>query len=474
MRLTWVQPEDLVRHELWQAAREGRDLVALQRIRDRWVDAGGALDPPNGGASSEVPTPAQRALAEALLVELDDLPDPGASDEPSDWADILATTSPDDGDVGVGGHVGVGGDRGVGGADAAYGPELGERLRSAWIGRAVGCVLGKPVEKIPRAGIEEILRSGGRWPLDRWFTAVGLDPEVSARWPWNRASRPTSLEENIDGAPEDDDLNYTIMALRVLEQHGADFTSDDVARGWLLDLPAGRSFTAERVAYRNLLDGLSPPRSARVRNPFREWIGAQIRTDLYGWVNPGDRVRAAEWAWRDAAVSHTRNGLYGAMFVAAMASEAVTGSDIGTVLDVGASVVPPQSRMAAAIRLGRELAATTTEPTDAYAALEAEFAGMHWVHSLNNTALVAYALSAGAGDFDRSVCLAVMGGWDTDSNGATVGAVAGAVAGPHGIAPRWTDAFHDRLSTSIPGADGSSFGDLAARTLAVADGLRPR
>ena len=461
MRLTWVQPEDLVRHELWQATQEGRDPVALQGIEGRWVAAGGVVDPPSGGASPEVTTPAQRALAEALLLELDDLPDPGASDEPSDWDDIIVTTARST-------------EAPTGGADAAYTRELGMRLRSAWLGRAVGCVLGKPVEKIPRAGIEEILRSTGRWPLDRWFTAVGLDPEVSARWPWNRASRPTSLEENIDGAPEDDDLNYTIMALRVLEQHGADFTSDDVAQGWLLDLPAGRAFTAERVAYRNLLDGVSPPRSARVRNPFREWIGAQIRTDLYGWVNPGDPARAAEWAWRDAAVSHTRNGLYGAMFVAAMASEAVTGSDIEAVLDAGASVVPPRSRMASAVRLGRELAMTTSEPAEAYAALEAEYAGMHWVHSLNNTALVSYALSAGAGDFDRSICLAVMGGWDTDSNGATVGAVAGALAGPGSIAARWTDPFHDRLSTSIPGAGGSSFGDLAARTLAVAERVRAR
>ena len=53
---------------------------------------------------------------------------------------------------------------------------------------------------------------------------------------------------------------------------------------------------------------------------------------------------------------------------------------------------------------------------------------MHWVHSLNNTALVAYALEAGGGDFDRSICLTVMGGWDTDSNGATVGAVGGRAA----------------------------------------------
>ena len=456
MRVTWVQPEDLVRHEIWQSEREGRDVAA---IRGRWADGGTTLEPPRVGASPEVASPAQRALAEELLRELDALPDVTAATEPSDWAVIAAQ---------------IDGAARTAGAATACGPQLGDRLHGAWLGRAVGCVLGKPVEKVPRAGIEAILRSTGRWPLDRYFTAVGLDPAVSQQWPWNRASRTTSLEENIDGTPEDDDLNYTLMALRLLEQHGAGFTSDDVALAWLLDLPAGRAFTAERVAYRNLLEGIAPPDTARVRNPFREWIGAQIRTDLYGWVSPGNPLRAAEWAWRDAAVSHTRNGLYGAMFVAAMASEAVVASDIGAVLDVGASVVPEGSRMAAAVRLGRELASRTSDPKEAYAALEAEFAGMHWVHALNNTALVTFALAAGQGDVDRSICLTVMGGWDTDSNGATVGAVTGALGGTTAISPRWSDPLRNRMSTSIPGCDGLSFDAVAARTLAVAERARRR
>jgi ADP-ribosylglycohydrolase len=451
MRVTWIQPEDLVRHELWQAEREGR---AVSTIRRRWSAAGGVLSPPNAGTSPEVGSSDQSELARQLLDELDELPDPTADREPSDWPDILASITP--------------------GAEHPARPPAGDRAGDAvdralggWLGRAAGCVLGKPVEKIPRAGIEEILRSTGRWPLTRYFTAAGLDPTVARRWPWNRASRDTSLEENIDGAPEDDDLNYTLIALRTLEQHGSAFDSDDVAAGWLLDLPAGRTFTAERVAYRNLLNGLAPPQTARVGNPYREWIGAQIRTDLYGWVNPGDPVRAAEWAWRDAAVSHTRNGLYAAMFIAAMASEAVLADDVERVLDIGTSVVPDGSRLSDAIGLGRRLAVQMPEPTDAYAALEVEFAGMHWVHCLNNTALVAYALTAGHGDFQTSICLAVMGGWDTDSNGATVGGVLGALTGARNIPSRWVGPLRNRLASSIPGCDGSSFDELTARTLAI-------
>ena len=449
MRVGWVQPEDLLRYELIQSVDEGRD---VSEIEQRWVAAGGLTGIVEGGASVEPALPEQVTLARSLLDELGALPSPGGADEPSDWPAISHAL----------------GRRVAPPVPPPQANRLRDRIHGAWLGRAVGCVLGKPVEGIPRAGIEEILRSQGRWPLDRWFTALGLGPEVSARWPWNAKSRSTSLEENIAGTPEDDDLNYTLLALRILEQHGPDFTSDDVAQAWLLDLPAGRTFTAERVAYRNLLDGLTPPRTARVRNPFREWIGAQIRTDLYGWVNPGNVGRAAEWAWRDAAVSHTRNGLYGALYAAALGASAPVADTIDDVLDAAASVVPSASRLARAISLGRDLAAAGGEPTAAYARLELEFAGLHWVHTLNNAALLTFGLAAGRGDFDRTIGLTVMGGWDTDSNGATAGAVAGALGGAAAIDDRWSAPLQDRLATSIPGLDGLSFGAVTDRTLALA------
>ena len=128
--------------------------------------------------------------------------------------------------------------------------------------------------------------------------------------------------------------------------------------------------------------------------------------------------------------------------------------------------------MARAVALGRDLGRGGGDPTEAYAALEAEFGGLHWVHSLNNAALVAYALEAGGGDLGRSIGLTVMGGWDTDSNGATVGAVTGALAGASGIAPRWSEPLRGRLVTSIPDAGGLTFDALTDRTLAVAEAVR--
>lgn len=450
MRVTWVQPEDVLRHELKQAATEGK---RVDDVIERWLAAGGDLDAPYRGASEPPATARQRALAARLIDELDARPAPEAPHEP-DELDAILRAAPAVPDLPV---------PAAGQRDAL----LAERVGGGWLGRAVGCLLGKPVEKVPRQGIREILEATGRWPLADYFTAVGLPAEVSARWPWNRASGPTSLVENIDGMPEDDDLNYTMLAMSVLERHGAGFAADDVAAEWLSVLPAGRVFTAERAVYRNLLDGIDPPAAARLGNPYREWIGAQIRGDFYGWARPGDPRAAAALAWRDARLSHTRNGVYGAMWVAAMTSAACVSDDVDTVLDAGLSVVPAGSRLAAAVAEARELA-RTTDFESAVDRFYAEYADLHWVHVLNNAALTTLALAAGD-SFESSICLVVSGGWDTDSNGATVGSVRGTMAGRAGLPERWTAPLHNRLATSMPGFDDIGFDKLTDRTLALAE-----
>ncbi|MFZ3594007.1 ADP-ribosylglycohydrolase family protein [Streptomyces sp. BH104] len=353
--------------------------------------------------------------------------------------------------------------RGGVGEDSA----LFDRLHAAWLGRAVGCLLGKPVEKLPLEGIRAIARSTGNWPLNGWFTGRNLDPAVAAAHPWNRRSAPTSLAENIDGMPEDDDLNYPLLALLLIRRHGTDFTTDDVAGLWLDELPAGRTFTAERIAYRNLLTGLEPPHTATYRNPFREWIGAQIRADVFGWINPGAPHHAARLAHRDAVLTHTANGVYGAMFTAATIATAASGTaDVHTALASGLAVVPPLSRYAHAVRLGIELAHAHEDFETVVDALHAAYADHHWVHVLPNAALLSAALTHADGDFEGSICRAVSGGWDTDSNGATAGSVAGLLAGhPDALGERWTAPLKNRLATTVAGFDGIGFDELARLTL---------
>ncbi|SEK85542.1 ADP-ribosylglycohydrolase family protein [Nonomuraea pusilla] len=439
IRLTWVQPEDLVGHELRQAAEDGRDGPAVRDIAARWHAAGGHDAPPRAGAS-EPGAAALRPLAERLLDELAEIPSP--LDEPTGLPEIIAAC-PD-----------------WPAPPAAPVRPDPARVLGAWQGRAAGCVLGKPVEKIPREGIREIAEATGNWPIQGWFTARGLPEDVARRWPWNRRSAVNSLAENIDGIPEDDDLNYPLLALSVLERHGRGFTTDDVARLWLDELPAGRTFTAERVAYRNLLDGVEPPRTATRRNPFREWIGALIRADVYGWVNPGDPATAAEHAWRDATLTHTANGVYGAMFAAAMCAASLVAETPGEVVEAGLSVVPRGSRLYDAVRRAADDADREPDFERVVDLLHERHGALHWVHTINNAALVAATLVHGRGDFTATVAGAVAGGWDTDSAGATAGAVAGALGG--GVPDPWR--IRDSLASSLTGFDGVGLGELARRT----------
>lgn len=472
MRLTWAQPEDLLPHEFVQAAHEGRD---IRPFVQEWVAAGGGVEPIASGASPTPASPERRELARRLLDEVGrTAPDPHLDvDQPSDWESIARLLAD-------GRTAPAAGGRGRGIPEPA---ELRRRLHGAWLGRCCGCVTGKPVEKIPREGIREILLSAGRWPLDRYFTAVGVAPEVLARWPWNRRSAPTSLEENIDGMPEDDDLNYPLLALDLLEGRGAAFTTDDVAELWLASMPAGRCFTAERATYRNILDARPVPETATHVNPFREWIGAFIRGDVFGWVNPGDPLRAAQWAWRDARLSHVRNGIYGEMWTAALASASLVSGSAEEALDVAGQVLPPRSELAAAVRLGRELGTATAGGLDpwessgpaidrALDALHAAYGHLHWVHVLNNAATTAFALSAGRGDFRRSVALGVMAGWDTDSVGATIGSVVGALGGPEAVPGDLAGPIHGRLETTLPGGGVHRLSDLVDRTQRLAEALR--
>ncbi|WP_340380842.1 ADP-ribosylglycohydrolase family protein [Streptomyces sp. SS7] len=445
LRLTWVQPEDLLGHELRQAAQDGREPSA---VAARWRAAGGPEAPDRAGASPRRPSRYLRQLAEDLLDELADLPSRLAEDEPTDLTAVRHSCDWP--------------------RPAAAGRPAPTRaaLEASWLGRAVGCLLGKPVEKLPLDAIRRLAGSTGNWPLTGYFTARGVPPHLLAEHPWNRRSAATSLAENIDGMPEDDDLNYPLLNLLLLQRHGPRFTPDDVAALWLDELPPGRTFTAERIAFRNLLSGVEPPYTARHRNPFREWIGALIRADVHGWTNPGDPGAAAEQAHRDATLTHTANGVYAAMFTAATLATAAGGTqDVHACLRTGLTVVPPRSRLAKAVTHAIQLAQAQRDFNTVVDELHTAHKELHWVHAIPNTALIAAALTHADGDFTGSICRAVSGGWDTDSNGATAGSIAGLLAGhPAALPTRWTAPLKNRLATSVTGFDGIGFDALADLT----------
>jgi len=354
-----------------------------------------------------------------------------------------------------------------GGASRLGDAELEDRVAGAWLGRCAGCLLGKPVEGWRRPAMWGLLKDSGRWPLSDYFRYGEVAPEVRER----HGMRDHGVwADQVDGMPEDDDTNYTTVGLALMKQYGPGFTPENVADFWLGNLPILHTCTAERVAYRNLVNEIPPPASASVRNPYREWIGAQIRADFFGYAAPGAPEKAAALAWRDACISHVKNGVYGEMWAAAMVAAAFTASSPRACVEAGLAQIPAHSRLAEALRqvMGwRDAGIGYDEAVERLHAAWDETRGHDWCHTISNAMVVAIALLWGEGDFGRTICRAVQPCFDTDCNGATTGSVMGALLGAKALPEQWTGVLRDTLHTGVAGYHTVRIGEMARETLGV-------
>ncbi len=360
--------------------------------------------------------------------------------------------------------------------------ELTDRIGGGWYGRIAGCILGKPVECLmkhldSRAVLLRILRESGEFPMSDFVSERTMVPYWTSEGQlpaWYEAGRGNaSLREYIRFAPADDDLNYTVLALDLLGKRGLTFTPDAVLDHWVRKLSFNAVCTAEKLAYRNRVMGLSYPDTATFMNPYGEWIGAQIRADAYGYVLPGRPEAAARAAWQDAAASHVRSGIYGAMWVAACIASAYLENEPEAVIRRGLEQIPGNSRFADHIRRTVEVAKANGD--NAQATLDEiwqRMEGWHCVHAINNACIVAAGLMHGGHDLGKVICTTVMGGWDTDCTGATAGSIAGVMIGSSRIEGRWKEPFSDTLHTSIEGRLTQKISELVAETCMLVERFR--
>jgi len=109
---------------------------------------------------------------------------------------------------------------------------LKDKVFGGIFGRCASCLLGKPVEGWTREEIEEYLNLANLEELNYYFPYVESDEE-----PFSRIKQVRSWTAgNIDRMVRDDDIDYTILGLHILENYGEDFTTDDIAREWLTHL----------------------------------------------------------------------------------------------------------------------------------------------------------------------------------------------------------------------------------------------
>ena len=334
-------------------------------------------------------------------------------------------------------------------------------IAGAWLWRCAGCLLGKPVEGVRRPKLLSLLERAGCTEI----------PDYLWRLPGLREEDYRALDfanllgfRNTDSMPEDDDTNYTVTGMAVVKARGIGFSGADMADFWMTNIPILHTCTAERVAYRNFVANIEPPRSAVVRNPYREWIGAQIRADFFGYVALGRPELAAELAWRDASISHVKNGIYGEMWVAAMLSAAPGETDARRVIEVGLSEIPAKCRIAESLH---DVLTWHSEQTPYHEAVDRihrrwdENQGHHWCHTISNAQIVALGLLYGEGDFEKAITRAVLPCFDTDCNGATVGSVMGMMLGVEALPSKWTSVMNDTVHTGLAGYHVSRISKLS-------------
>ena len=345
---------------------------------------------------------------------------------------------------------------------------LYDRIYGGWLARVAGCVLGKPIEAgWPKSKVIRYLKLAHAYPLTNYIPRIMPLP---AEFDLNPEPNGTFLGE-IQGAPHDDDTDYTFLALHLIETYGLGFTTAQVATEWLTHLTYFRIYTAERAAYRNLICSIPPEEAAEYLNPVREFIGGRIRADLYGFVAPGRPELAASLAYKDVTLSHTNNGVYGAMLWAAMIAWAFVSQDMEEIIQVGLSQIPSTCRLAEAVRDTLAISHEVNDWEVAYDRLLLKYGDYHPAHTINNTIWCLLALLYGKNDLTQSLGIAAMSGMDTDCNCASVGSVLGVILGGAAIPERWAAPLQDTLYTAVSQFREQSISDLALRTAKIAESV---
>jgi ADP-ribosylglycohydrolase len=353
--------------------------------------------------------------------------------------------------------------------------QLSERILGALQGRIVGIILGRPVEGNSKEEIKLRLESSGDYPLNDYFRQFWTEGGI------RKTSGYASFKSTSEGlglhkaAEADDDINYVLLNLRLLEKFGSDFTTEHVGYNWLESCPVNWTWGPERTAYINLarfteygarwksidLDTLW--KVTHYLHESSELIGAQIRADVFGYAAPGLPEIAAEWAYKDAALTHVKNGIYGEMLFAAIISAAFVAQDIRSAIEIGLSEIPAECRLSEAIRSTLRWWDETNDWESVYQRIAEKYNKYTPGGTINNACIIVNALLAGGNDFSQTMAVTIMQGQDTDCTGGTAGSIMGAYLGAGNIPTRWVQPFNDTFDSAIVGEGRNSITDTAKR-----------
>ncbi len=261
-----------------------------------------------------------------------------------------------------------------------------------------------------------------------------------------------------------DDITYEIAFLLTLSEDGSDISSESIAMKWISYIPFG--WSAEYVAMENIKRGVFPPLSGSFFNPFREWIGAQMRCMVEGLVVPSNPYEAARLAYLDSVISHSANGVYGGVHSAVLTSLAFAINDPRELVVESLNYIHQKTEFRYVVENVVRWCKESDSWLDVYKKVRERFLRYNWIHLYPNTASVITSLWFGEGDFDKSMEIVASFGYDVDCNAGEIGTILGVMLGLGGIDSSWYEHFSGVLNTYMDGMESLSIYEfLVEKTL---------
>src|SRR5205809_478482 len=171
-----------------------------------------------------------------------------------------------------------------------------DKVLGAFLGKAVGATLGAPFE----GGLE--IRNV------QFYTPV---PGQSVA---------------------NDGLDMQLVSLQSLKAKGIGVSSEELAEDWNSHV----TYLADAYGWAryNIGRGLDPPITGGFNNWFRGDVRAASRCEIWAAIAPGAPQVAAEYAYRDAVIDHSGEGVWAVMFWAALESAAFVINDTATLIEI--------------------------------------------------------------------------------------------------------------------------------------------
>lgn len=311
-----------------------------------------------------------------------------------------------------------------------------EKIYAGWLGKIIGIRHGAQIEN---------------WTYDKIKSVYG---EI------------TEYPVNYCDFAADDDSNGPIFFLRALEtcDDPQNLQPQDVANALLNYAPyehgffwwGGYGVSTEHTAYLNLRHGIPAPRSGSAEQnglTVAEQIGGQIFIDTWGLVAPNNPVLAARLAQAAASVTHDKNGVYGGVFIAVCVSLAFAEKDIKKIISSALAYIPSDCEYTRMVKAISKFYCDAPEDwRKCYEFIRNNFGYDKYsgiCHIIPNAAIVVLSLLYGEGDFDKTINICNMCGWDTDCNVANAACITAVAVGLGGINyAKWRAPINDFLACS--------------------------